>query len=99
MSKHVVITKDLLPEFKERAKRAGVKLKGKTLHFREIKYIQPDRFHPKLWSNNWMTAYDVLLNGHTFNDIYILILDSTNEMETLYAEQMKLIRSKCIFLT
>lgn len=99
MPKHIVVTKEILPEFKERAKRAGLKLKGKNLHFVDIKFIQPDRFHPKLWSNNWMAAYDVLLNGDAFDEVYVLVLEATNDIETLYEEQIKLIRSKCIFLT
>lgn len=98
MPKHIVITREILPEFKERAKRAGLKLKGKTLHFVDIKFIQPDRFHPKLWSKNWMTAYDVLLNGDAYGEVYVLILESSKDIETLYEEQIKLVRNKCIFL-
>lgn len=98
MEKHVVITKEKLPNFKKIAQKSGVKVRDKEIYFIDIKYIEPDKFDPKVWSRNWMFAFDILTNGSHFDELYVLVVDTVKDIEGLYDEQIKLLRNQCIFL-
>lgn len=99
MPKHIVISEDRLPNFKQIVKEFGIKTKGKKVYFIPIDFIEPNKFHPKVWSRNWLFALDVLNNGSVFDEIYVLIIKSTKDVDHLYKEQVDVIRRKCIFIS
>lgn len=98
MKNHAIIMKSDLDSFFELADSYGLDIEEKKIFFIDIKYIIPNTFDFRLWAKNWQFAFDVLSNGETFLETYVIVVESVDQLSMLTTEQQVLITEASIKL-
>lgn len=95
---HAIIMKSDLNKFYELAESYGLETEEKKIFFIDIKYIIPNTFDFRVWARNWQFATDVLNNGDSFFEMYVCVVESSDQISMLTTEQQLLLLSSSVKL-
>lgn len=98
MKNNAIIMKSDLNKFHELADAYGLDVEDKKIYFIDVKHIVPNRFDFRVWANNWQFAMDVLNNGDAFNEMYVSVIEKTDQLSMLTPEQKIIVEEHCVKL-